>query len=170
MPKSTPSIDRSELGSKSDDQLRQPTQIQKEMIGCWVELADDLSIPRSLAQLYGLLYSSREALNAQDCAELLRMSRSSAGQGLRTLKEYGAIRSTFEFGNRSEYFTIETDLGVLLRNVLEGRLLPAFSRFFEQHQSLAQEHSQELTPFMQERLEKLQRWKHKASSLREWLE
>ena len=135
------------------------------MIASWVALADDLGIPRSLAQIYGLLFTASQPLDAQGCADTLQISRSSAGQGLRALKDLGAIRSTFELGSRSEHFTIEPDLGVLVKNVLEGRLIPAFERFFQRQQNLAQEHKAELNPFLQERLEKLQRWKGKSQIL-----
>jgi len=130
----------------------------QEAIEPWVRLADDLGVPRSLGQLYGFLFLSESAQSAQECAEQLMISRSSAGQGLRMLKELGAIKSTFILGERSERFVIEPDLGVLLRRVLEGRLAPAFSRFFR---STKIQLGESKNKFHQERLQKINRWEVK---------
>ena len=97
----------------------------------WVELADRLGVPRSIGQLYGLLFISDTSLSAQDCAEQLHISRSSAGQGLKQLKELGAIKADFRLGDRAERFVIEPDLGIFVSRILEGRLLPAFTDFFK---------------------------------------
>jgi hypothetical protein len=97
----------------------------------WVVLADRLGVPRSLGQLYGLLFISDAPLSAQDCADQLHISRSSAGQGLKQLKELGAIRADFRLGDRAERFVIEPDLGIFVSRILEGRLLPAFTDFFK---------------------------------------
>lgn len=97
----------------------------------WVELADRLGVPRSIGQLYGLLFISEIPLSAQNCADQLHISRSSAGQGLKQLKELGAIRADFKLGDRAERFVIEPDLGIFVSRILEGRLLPAFTDFFK---------------------------------------
>lgn len=138
---------------------------QVAMIGKLVELADNLGVPRSLAQIYGLLFTSSLPLDAQACADLLQISRSSAGQGLRTLKDLGAIRSTFELGNRSEHYAIEPDLGVLLKSVLEGRLIPAFQKFFNGVESIRTLPSSQMTPFLKDRIEKLHRWEKKLEKI-----
>lgn len=123
----------------------------------WVELADRLGVPRSLGQLYGLLFMANRPLSAQDCVEQLLISRSSAGQGLKVLKEFGAIKTTFKVGDRSEYFVIEPDLGVLINKVLEGRLLPAFATFSQAMRAEAKANK----ALSKKRLEKLFRWEEK---------
>jgi DNA-binding transcriptional regulator GbsR (MarR family) len=125
----------------------------------WVRLADSFGIPRSIGQLYGLLFMSKQALSAQECAEMLKISRSSAGQGLRNLKESGAIQSNFHLGDRSERFVVEPDLGVMLQSILLGRLLPAFDTFFQSMKSLDILSTNE--DFYKHRVEKLGRWEEK---------
>ncbi len=138
---------------------------QVAMIGKLVELADNLGVPRSLAQIYGLLFTSSRPLDAQACADILQISRSSAGQGLRTLKDLGAIRSTFELGNRSEHYAIEPDLGVLLKSILEGRLIPSFQKFFDGVETISTLPPTKMTPFLKDRIEKLHRWEKKLEKL-----
>lgn len=135
------------------------------MIAKMVELTDSLGIPRSLAQIYGLLFTSAQPLDAQACADLLQISRSSAGQGLKTLKDLGAIRPTFALGNRSEHYAIEPDLGVLLKSVLEGRLIPAFQKFFDGVEALSALPQDQMTPFLKDRIGKLHRWEKKLETI-----
>jgi hypothetical protein len=139
--------------------MNDPDEIEQQQAGLapWVELADRLGVSRSLGQLYGLLFMANRPLSAQDCVDQLLISRSSAGQGLKVLKELGAIKPVFKVGDRSEHFVIEPDLGVLITKVLEGRLVPAFGAFFQAMRVGFQ--SGEGLP--KERLEKLFRWEHK---------
>lgn len=123
----------------------------------WVELADRLGVSRSLGQLYGLLFMVGSPLSAQDCVDALVISRSSAGQGLKALKELGAIKSHFKAGDRSERFIVEPDLGVFITKILEGRLMPAFAAFFAAMQS-ARETSGAVSL---DRFQKLDRWQTK---------
>lgn len=125
----------------------------------WVLLADQLGAPRSIGQLYGLLFLSKHALSAQDCSMRLVISRSSAGQGLRVLRDLGAIKSTFIPGDRSERFVIEPDLGVLLKGMISGRIIPALNHFFQSMSEL--EAIEKPKGFYSERLHKLKRWEGK---------
>jgi len=139
------------------------------MIENWVRLADTLGVPRSLAQIYGLIYGSRAPVSAQDCVDALKISRSSAGQGLKALRDLGAIKPAFELGARREAFVIEPDLGVLIHGFLEGRLMPAFSTFFDR---LVQLEAQDTGPgaeFRRRRVKKLRRWGDKLNRARKWL-
>tara|TARA_B110001469_G_C9648889_1_gene330047 strand:- start:15894 stop:16358 length:465 start_codon:yes stop_codon:yes gene_type:complete len=123
----------------------------------WVELADRLGVSRSLGQLYGLLFMANRPMSAQDCVEVLAISRSSAGQGLKVLREFGAIKSHFKAGDRSECFVIEPDLGVFLTKILDGRLIPAFVSFFSAMQSVRSASGVTAS----DRFPKLDRWEEK---------
>jgi DNA-binding transcriptional regulator GbsR (MarR family) len=132
-------------------------QQRQACLAPWVELAEHLGVSRSLGQLYGLLFLLDRPLSAQDCVQSLGMSRSSVGQGLKALKELGAIKPHYKLGDRSEYFVIEPDLGVFLTKVLDGRLMPAVTSFFVEMQAVGKG----VDAVAPERLQKLQRWQSK---------
>lgn len=132
-------------------------KIEDEALAPWVDLADRLGVSRSLGQLYGLLFMANRPMTAQDCVDALEISRSSAGQGLKALKELGAIKSNFRTGDRSERFIIEPDLGLFLSKILEGRLMPAFTTFFAAMQSVSAKGGA-VAP---DRFQKLERWQQK---------
>jgi hypothetical protein len=48
-------------------------------------------VPRSVGQIYGLLYSSREPLSFSDIVKRLGISKGSASQGLQLLRSLGAV-------------------------------------------------------------------------------
>lgn len=139
------------------------------MIEQWVRLADAVGFPRSYAQIYGFLFVSNKPVNAQDCVEALKISRSSAGQGLKVLRDLGAIRSNFELGGRAETFSIEPDLGVLVKSVLDGKLLPAFDTFFGEMGRLESQLNPSKDGFQINRIQKLNRWRSKLGKARKWL-
>jgi DNA-binding transcriptional regulator GbsR (MarR family) len=136
------------------------------LIESFVRLADTLGVPRSLAQIYGLVFVSAEPVSAQDCVDFLRVSRSSAGQGLKTLKEVGAIQSDFQLGARRETFRVEPDLGKLIHGILEGRLLPAFDDFFSRLDTIEKSAASRNETFVIERIKKLRRWSSKVHEAR----
>ncbi|MDF3056677.1 MAG: transcriptional regulator [Rariglobus sp.] len=145
------------------------TPAKLRMIEHWVQLADSLGLPKSLAQLYGFIFTSKKPVSAQDCVDALKISRSSAGQGLKALRDIGAIRSAFELGARREAFVIEPDLGVVIQGMLNGRVVPAFDIFFTQIASIEQSLDPHKDHFLTNRVQKLHRWRTKLGRIKKWL-
>jgi hypothetical protein len=132
------------------------TRIQAEFVRECVEVFADavqlFGVPRSVGQIYGLLYSSPLPLSFSDIVEQLRISKGSASQGLQLLRELGAIHisdsklnapldkrdarqaggapgsaiHTAEAGRR-EYFEPELSLRKLLGAILSERMAPLAS-------------------------------------------
>lgn len=139
------------------------------MVGEWERLADSVGLPRSHARIYGFLFVSKRPVTAQDCVDALKISRSSAGQGLKHLRDLGAIRLHIELGHRAEAFTIEPDLGVLINSVLRGKLLPAFETFFANMEALEANLDPARENFAINRIGKLKRWRSKVWRIKRWL-
>jgi len=141
------------------------------MIEQWVVLAESLGVPRSYGQIYGLCFISNKPVSAQDCVDALCISRSSAGQGLRFLREVGAIRSNFKLGSRVETYLIEPDLGQLVASVVRGKLAPAFDQFFKSMDFLQTDVEQraQKNELLVSRFQKLKRWKSKLNEAQQWL-
>ena len=147
-------------------------EVELQMIEQWVSLAESLGVARSYGQIYGFCFIKKDPVSAQDCVDALRISRSSAGQGLRMLREIGAIRPHFELGSRVELYTIEPDLGVLVKSIAQGKLLPAFDGFFDGMEVLQSEVGAEDVKrmgYLMGRFEKLARWRTKLREVSQWL-
>ncbi len=68
-----------------------PADFQSECIELFAEVVYALGLPRSIGQIYGLLYASPAPLSFSDIVERLEISKGSASQGLQLLRSLGAI-------------------------------------------------------------------------------
>ena len=68
-----------------------PADFQSECIELFAEVVYALGLPRSIGQIYGLLYASPAPLSFSDIVERLDISKGSASQGLQLLRSLGAI-------------------------------------------------------------------------------
>lgn len=97
---------------------------QHECVTLFVNAAASLSIPRSIGEIYGLLFSTEEPLSLDDLTARLHMSRGAAHEGLRWLKDIGAVRSVYIPRIRREHFVAETSLRRLAAGYLHDRIEP----------------------------------------------
>ena len=67
--------------------------VEIEVIQLFVQFSRALGQPRSIAEIYGMLFVSHVPLSLDDLVERLRLSRGSASQGLKYLRELGAVRA-----------------------------------------------------------------------------
>lgn len=141
------------------DRSRPPGQSEHEVLEFWVQLGDLLGLPRSVGQVYGLLFVRELPLCAEHCVAALGISRSSVGQALRQLAALGAIRPVLNPGARGEHFQVEPDLGILVSNLLSRRITPALADLGTRLERLKTSTSE---PALRQRLEKIERWKNKA--------
>jgi HTH-type transcriptional regulator, glycine betaine synthesis regulator len=95
-----------------------------EMIDAGGRICQLLGYPRSVGQIYGLLYLSPKPLTLDDIVELLGISKGSASIGIRQLASVGAVTQTWIPGDRKDYFTIQADLVHVLRGALQNLVKP----------------------------------------------
>jgi DNA-binding transcriptional regulator GbsR (MarR family) len=100
------------------------TPFEHAVIDIFVGLADVLGIPKSVGEIYGLLYASVRPLAFQDIVERLEISKGSASQGLRLLRTVGAIKLVYVAGDRRDHFLPETELRALLTGFLREKVQP----------------------------------------------
>ena len=80
---------------------------QTEIIGLFVELVHSFGAPKSLGAIYGLLFASESPLAFDQVVEKLKMSAGSVSQGLKLLKNIGAIRPIFVPGERRDFYVAD---------------------------------------------------------------
>src|ERR1051326_8723007 len=95
-------FDQKEPGN-GPEQLRPAARLnalETEIIDFFVQLSRLLGQPRSLAEIYGLLFISARPMAMDDLIERLRLSKGSASQGLKFLRNAGAVRMVYVAGDR----------------------------------------------------------------------
>lgn len=100
------------------------SEFQVETIALFVRAAAVVSLPRSVAQIYGLLFTTSEPLSLDDISGRLGISRGSAFEGLRWLRDLGAVDSVFLPGVRKEHFLAELQLRKLATGFLRNQIQP----------------------------------------------
>ena len=97
----------------------------------FTEVVQVFGVPKSVGQIYGLLFSSPEPLSFSDIVERLEISKGSASQGLQFLRSLSAIHiaenSPLSIGteaSRREYYEPELSLRKLVSGILQERVSP----------------------------------------------
>ncbi|MCW5553476.1 MAG: MarR family transcriptional regulator [Verrucomicrobiae bacterium] len=100
--------------------------LEHAVIQRFVEITRTLGQPRSLAEIYGLLFISPRPLAMDELMERLQISKGSASQGLRYLRELGAVRPVEVPGDRRTHYEAVAELrkiaGKFLRDQIGPRL------------------------------------------------
>jgi Predicted transcriptional regulators len=137
--------------------------LNQEVIRFWIDLGSELGFPKTIGETYGVLFASQIPLSADDLVEQLGISRSGAGQALKTLQEIGAIRRASSIQSRKEHFEIQTDLSVLVRNFLSIRVFPKLNELNRQRRSIAEKANESSNEHLSQRFNKLDRWCEKST-------
>jgi DNA-binding transcriptional regulator GbsR (MarR family) len=119
------------------------SRTRREMIEACGRICQVLGLPRSLGQIYGLLYLAPDPLSLDDIADSLGISKASASTGTRQLSSWGGIRQVWVPGERRDHFQAEPELGRLLRagytDLFKPRLVASQSRLEKMTQTLDEE-------------------------------
>jgi HTH-type transcriptional regulator, glycine betaine synthesis regulator len=105
------------------------TQGEQEIIAIFVKMAQTLGAPRSLGEIYGLLFATPGPLAFQDIHDRLGLSKGSISQGLRFLRTVGAIQAVPGEGDRREYFEPVVELRALVGGFLKERINPQLAEW-----------------------------------------
>jgi DNA-binding transcriptional regulator GbsR (MarR family) len=83
-----------------------------------------VGLPKSLGQIYGLLFLSSKPLSLDHITDLLEISKASASVGTRQLMAWGMIRQVWVPGSRRDHFEAVPELRQIARRAYEEFLRP----------------------------------------------
>jgi DNA-binding transcriptional regulator GbsR (MarR family) len=149
-----------------------PTAFEADIVAVFADLVTLLGLPKSMGEIYGLIFASPEPLAFTDIERKLQLSKGTVSQGLRSLRELGAIQGVGEEGERREKWVATVELRQLIGTILRDRLVPYLER---QDQRLAHAETElERDPVaadtaalatLRSRLGKLQKWQSRARTV-----
>lgn len=134
---------------------------ESEMVAFFVEAAELLGVPKSVAAIYGIVFASPEPLSFAEIEARLDFSKGSVSQGLRALREIGAIREVSTAANRTELFAPDLEMRRLIQRFIEQRLdtqLEQGKKRLGELKKNAKVFTAGPQKLINERLLKLQRW------------
>lgn len=96
------------------------------MIDVFVRAARLIGLPRSIGEIYGLLYVSDRPVYFDAVCARLGISRGSASEGLKTLRHIGAIKLHYQPGERKNLYVPELSMERLARGFFKDQVVPHF--------------------------------------------
>ena len=155
--------------SPAAQEVKARHELEVEGINYFVRLMNLLGLPRSVGEIYGLLYFSKSPLSMDEIVKRLGMSLGSASQGLRTLRSFKAIRTTYVMGDRKDYYIAETEFRNLIGSFIREEIMPhldsAGQRIENMEQHLSVMNDKDDKGFLQARIKKLSRLKKGAAAV-----
>ena len=94
------------------------------MIDVFVRAASLIGLPRSIGEIYGLLFCTPEALSFDELVERLQISKGSVSQGLKVLRQLGAVKLHYVPGSRRDHYQPELSMKRLVRGFVKDQFEP----------------------------------------------
>lgn len=166
MPYSIPS-------QKEDSGTEELSEWEVAVVDLFLNAVQSVGLPKSLGQIYGLLFCRDYPLSMDEVITLLGISKGSASQGLRSLRQLGAVSSVFERGDRKERFVAEIRLRKLVAGFLKEQAEPhmekGISRLDNLRKLLSAEKEEDSKKRGIRREEILSGWHRQMSRLLPWV-
>lgn len=145
--------------------VSQLSELEKESIDYFVSFVQLLDLPKSIGQIYGLMFVSAEPLAMDDVIDRLELSKGSVSQGLATLKGLGAIIPVTVPGDRREHHYADLEISRIIRHFLEERLEPRLSNGEERLSTMLGLATRDEDAEALHRLKALQKWQKRSTQV-----
>ncbi len=148
------------------------SDLEVESIEMFINFLRLLGWPKSVGEIYGLLFVSSQPLAMDAIMDRTGMSLGAASQGLKLLREFGAVRTVYMPGERKDHYIASGELSRFATSYIEEELLPRMRT--------AQERIKRMERMMQslpetdrqlpaERIDRLKYWLGKGQKVVPWL-
>lgn len=142
------------------------TSHELELGAFFVQMAGILGVPRSVAQIYALLYAADAPLDFDQIQAKLGMSKGSVSQGLKFLRNHEMILAVKAKGVRRERWQPTPSLAASMVNLVRRQVLPALEQSTPTLQRVLDgAQAAGASPEVLERLTRLKRWNARALEL-----
>lgn len=144
------------------------SEFEKEMIDLFVRIAGVMSLPRSVGELYGILFVSPEPMCIDDLMKKLKISKGSTSQGLKILRSFGAVTPVYIEGDRRDFFTAEAEVRKIVAGFVQEQFRPHLDNVKERIsriEQLAETEHPARQEFYGERVERIKSWQKRANTV-----
>lgn len=152
------------MNHPTDGSTHELDPLQRQVVDFFVDGVRVLGLPRSIGEIYGLLFISRSPLSLDDLVHRLNISKGSASQGLRMLKSLGAVREAESNGGaeRRTYYEPAIELKRLVGGFIREQIRPHLDSGKAKINRLAETAQQvedsDQRQFLCDRVERLEHW------------
>ena len=144
------------------------SELEKEVVDIFVRIAGVLSLPRSVGELYGILFISPEPMCIDDLMLKLKISKGSTSQGLKILRSFGAVNPVYVAGDRRDFYAAEAELRKIVAGFVNEQIQPHLNNGkarMARIEGLIDAEEPGRKEFIAERIDRLQGWQKRAGAL-----
>ena len=138
--------------------------LEREFIRYFSEAVKVFGLPKSVGEIYGLLYASPSPLSMNTLVGKLHISKGSCSQGLKILRTVNAVIESTE--GRTTLYSANIELKSLIAGILKEQVQPLFSDTTQTVKILMKTAKEENDPdkrrFYQSRVSKLSTWRRRG--------
>lgn len=147
-------------------------ELEVEAIEMFINFLRLIGLPKSVGEIYGLLFVAPRPMAMDQIMERLNISIGAASQGLKLLRSFGAVRVVYERGDRRDHYVADLELSrfatAFINDELKPRMEMAAERIKRMEAAL-----EDLPPQQrratEERIERLKHWLDKGRKILPWL-
>ncbi|MGH6755059.1 MAG: GbsR/MarR family transcriptional regulator, partial [Bradyrhizobium sp.] len=142
--------------------------IEMEAIEMFINFFRLLGLPKSVGEIYGLLFVSPRPLTMDDLMNRLDISLGAASQGLKALRSAGAVKAVYSPGERRDHFVADLELSRFAASFIKEQILPKLeqaSARAERMEAALAELPEAERPETHSRINELRRWLNRGRTM-----
>jgi HTH-type transcriptional regulator, glycine betaine synthesis regulator len=165
------------LFKHSEDREKGPpaaklSELETEAIEMFINFLRIIGLQKSIGEIYGLLFVSAKPLSMDDITNRLNISLGAASQGLKLLRNVGAVKPIYSPRDRRDHFAADLELSKFATVFIKEELRPRVERALQRIQymeSLLAEIPTDERQATRQRLLRLRHWLEKGEKMLPWV-
>ncbi len=144
------------------------TALEVEAIDLFISFVRLFGLPKSIGEIYGLLFVSPKPVPMDAMMERLSMSKGAASQGLKLLRSFGAVKTAYVAGDRRDHYTADFELSrfatMFIKHELQPHLDSGLARL-DRMERLMEKLPRDQKSATAPRMAKLRHWQEKGQMM-----
>lgn len=155
-----------------DEKTVRLNELDIEAIEMFISFFKLIGLPKSVGEIYGLLFVATRPLSMDDLMERLQISLGAASQGLKLLRSVGAVKVVYAPGERRDHYVADLELSKFATSFIKEELRPRLDRSLlriERMEGLAEEMNPKEREMAFERIDRLRHWMERGQKMLPWI-
>lgn len=158
--------------TKNENPAKDLSELEIEAIELFINFLRLIGLPKSVGEIYGLLFVSSQPLAMDELMQRLQISLGAASQGLRLLRSFGAVKVVYRPGDRRDHYQADLELSRFATVFIKEELKPRMERALERIRRM-EELMADMDPAERKstrvKIERLRHWLEKGNKMMPWI-
>lgn len=148
------------------------SELDIEAIEMFISFFKVIGLPKSVGEIYGLLFVATRPMSMEDLMDRLQISLGAASQGLKLLRSVGAVKVVYAPGERRDHYVADLELSKFATSFMREELKPRLERALqrvERMEGLAKEMDLKERKAAFQRIDRLKHWMERGQKMMPWI-